>query len=76
MEHIYKSTTFGQAQGNYHKSIVLPCLWQRFSERTRATAIVLLSHSIGAMIAIIAAGSYTGNEVYPLAGLITSGIGT
>ena len=75
-EYIDKNTTYGQAQGKYLNSIVLPCLWQCFSERTRATAIVLLSHSIGAMIAIIAAGSHTGDEGYPLAGLITSGIGT
>ena len=75
-ENIDKNTTYGQAQGKYINSTVLPFLWHRFSERAGATAIVLLSHSIGAMIAIIAAGSYTGSEGYPLAGLITSGIGT
>jgi pimeloyl-ACP methyl ester carboxylesterase len=75
MDDVDKDTTYAQAQGKYLNSVVLPYLWEQFSERTGATAIVMLSHSIGAMMATIAAGSYTGREGYPLAGLITSGIG-
>lgn len=71
-----QNITYGQVQGKFLNSTILPALWQEFGSRTGATAIVLLSHSIGAMISTIAAGSYTGCEGYPLAGLITSGIGT
>jgi pimeloyl-ACP methyl ester carboxylesterase len=75
MDDTDQDTTYGQFQGKYLNSTVLPALWRLFSERTGTTAIVLLSHSIGAMISTIVAGSYTGTEGYPLAGLITSGIG-
>ena len=68
--------TYAQAQGIYLNSVVFPLLWQTFADSAEASAIVLLSHSIGAMIATIAAGSYTGLEDYPLAGIITSGIGS
>ncbi|KAE8162396.1 Alpha/Beta hydrolase protein [Aspergillus tamarii] len=68
--------TYGQAQGIYLNSVVFPVLWQTFSDSAEASAIVLLSHSIGAMIATIAAGSYANLEDYPLAGIITSDIGS
>ncbi|KAJ5371924.1 hypothetical protein N7517_003930 [Penicillium concentricum] len=71
-----EDTTYGQAQGKYLNSIVLPFLWEQFKERSGATGIVIMSHSIGAMISIIIAGSHTGTEGYPLSGLITSGIST
>lgn len=71
-----EDATYAQVQGKFLNSTVLPHLWEHFRERSRATTIVLLSHSIGAMIATITAGCYKGTEGYPLAGLITSGIGT
>ncbi|BCS23678.1 alpha/beta hydrolase [Aspergillus puulaauensis] len=70
------ASTYAQSQGRYLNSTILPAMWKAFAKRAQAPAIVLLSHSIGAMIATIAAGSYTGAEPYPLAGIITSGIGT
>ncbi|KAJ5153901.1 uncharacterized protein N7500_009340 [Penicillium coprophilum] len=76
MDDMDEETTYGQAQGKYLNSTVLPFLWEQFKERSGATGMVLLSHSIGAMIATITAGSYTGTEGYPLSGLITSGIST
>ena len=63
----------GQSQGKYLNSVVLPALWKEFGSET--TGIVLLSHSIGSMVATVTAGSYQGTEGYPLVGLITSGIG-
>lgn len=69
------SETYSEQQGKYLNSVVLPALWREYGQQSGATAIVLLSHSIGAMIGTIIAGSYTGKEGYPLAGLITSGIG-
>jgi len=65
--------TAGQSQGKYLNSVVLPVLWKEFG--SEATGLVLLSHSIGSMVATITAGSYQGTEGYPLVGLITSGIG-
>ncbi|KAJ5359039.1 Alpha/Beta hydrolase protein [Penicillium cataractarum] len=73
---VENAPTYAQAQGKYLNSVVFPALWQAFADRAEASAIVLLSHSIGAMMATIAAGSYTGLENYPLVGLITSGIGS
>jgi len=72
---VENTPTYAQAQGQYLNSTILPALWQTFANRAQASAIVLLSHSIGAMMATFSAGSYTGQEPYPLAGLITSGIG-
>ncbi|KAF9887166.1 hypothetical protein FE257_010420 [Aspergillus nanangensis] len=69
-------STYNQAQGRYLNSTILPTLWTEFGGKANASAIVLLSHSIGATVAIISAGSYAGSEGYPLAGIITSGIGT
>jgi pimeloyl-ACP methyl ester carboxylesterase len=68
--------TYAEAQGKYINSTILPALWKEFEKRSNAKAIVLLAHSIGAMMATIAAGSYTVDQSYPLAGLITSGIGS
>ncbi|KAJ5612132.1 hypothetical protein N7510_005326 [Penicillium lagena] len=68
-----KDDTFAHQQGLYLNSYVLPAVWQEFGEKSGATAVVLLAHSIGAMMAISAAGQDSGR--YPLAGLITSGIG-
>lgn len=70
--------SYAQRQGKILNSTILPSLWGEFGKRCGAAAIVLLAHSIGAMVATIAAGSYTGTDRdgYPLAGLINSGIGT
>ncbi|KAL2836402.1 Alpha/Beta hydrolase protein, partial [Aspergillus pseudoustus] len=70
------TTSYAQSQGQYLNSTVFPALWQTFAIGAGATAIVLLSHSIGAMMATIATASYTDSEGYPLAGLIASGIGS
>lgn len=65
----------GEQQGQYLNTNILPALWANFGTRSGATCVVLLAHSIGAMVATIAAGCHTGTEGYTLAGLITSGIG-
>ncbi|KAJ6008611.1 hypothetical protein N7499_001337 [Penicillium canescens] len=68
--------TCAERQGKYINSTNLSALWKEYGELSGASAVVLLAHSIGAMMATITAGSYTGTEGYSLAGLITSGIGT
>jgi pimeloyl-ACP methyl ester carboxylesterase len=68
--------TYAQQQGKHLDSVVIPAVWGEFGKPNGATAVVILAHSIGAMIATIIAGSHTGTEGYPLAGLITSGIGS
>ncbi|KAJ6024473.1 Alpha/Beta hydrolase protein [Penicillium herquei] len=75
---VENASTYAQAQGIYLNSVVFPALWQAFADRAEASAIVLLSHSIGAMIATIAAGSYRDfdSKNYPLAGIILSGTGS
>ncbi|KAE8371454.1 hypothetical protein BDV26DRAFT_286778 [Aspergillus bertholletiae] len=49
-------------------------IWKGFGSLSGATSVVLLAHSIGAIVATIAAGCHIGAEGYPLAGLITSSI--
>jgi pimeloyl-ACP methyl ester carboxylesterase len=68
--------TYSAHQGRYLNSVVLPEIWNHYGKLWGATSVVLLGHSIGAMIATITAGCYTGNHGYPLAGLITSAIGS
>ncbi|KAJ5263233.1 hypothetical protein N7478_010838 [Penicillium angulare] len=70
-----ETTTYAQVQGKYINEQILPRLWQEYGTQSEATAIVLLSHSIGAMMATISAACCAGTTKYPLAGLITSGIG-
>ena len=68
--------TYAEAQGKYINATILPSLWKEFGKRSGATAIVVMAHSIGAMMATISVGCYNGDEGYPLGGLITSGIGS
>jgi pimeloyl-ACP methyl ester carboxylesterase len=67
--------TYAERQGKYINSTILPALWKEYGELSGASALVLLAHSFSAMMATATAGSYTGTEGYPLAGLITSGTG-
>jgi hypothetical protein len=64
---------YADRQGKYITSTILPALWKEYGELSGASAVVLLAHSIGAMMATITAGSYI--YTYSLAGLITSGTG-
>lgn len=67
--------TYAQQQGRYLNSTILPALWREYQAESGATSIVVMGHSVGAMMATVAVGSYVGTEGYSLAGLITSGIG-
>lgn len=68
--------TYAQAQGKYLDSTIFPALWKEYASQSGATGIVLIGHSIGAMMVTIAAGVHQETSNYPLVGLITSGIGT
>lgn len=68
--------TYAQWQGKYLNDTVIPAIWSAYGKPAGATTVVILAHSIGAMMATVAAGCYTGKEGYPLGGLITSGIGS
>ncbi|KAE8378984.1 Alpha/Beta hydrolase protein [Aspergillus bertholletiae] len=68
--------TYAQAQGEYLDKVVFPALWKEFATKSGATHMVLIGHSIGAMMITIVAGVHEESSNYPLAGLITSGIGT
>ncbi|KAJ5595559.1 uncharacterized protein N7459_001767 [Penicillium hispanicum] len=67
--------TYAQQQGRYINTKLLPALWRKYQPKSGATSIVIMGHSVGAMMATVAVGSYVGTEGYPLAGIITSGIG-
>lgn len=72
---ITDNRSWGEQQGQYLNTTILPALWDNFGTRSGATCVVLLAHSIGAMVATVAAGCQTGTEGYTLARLITTGIG-
>lgn len=65
-----------QRQGHYFATTIFPAIWQRYAEEAGATCIVLISHSMGASVAIVAAALHAAQpELFPLAGLIISGLG-
>ncbi|KAI9690912.1 MAG: hypothetical protein M1822_008532 [Bathelium mastoideum] len=72
--------TFIQETGKHLHKTILPFLWEKYGPRLGANCIVLLSHSIGSAVAIVAAALHaeatTYPPSYPLAGLICQGIGT
>lgn len=70
-----ETATYAQIQGKYINDKILPKIWHEYGTQSEATAIVLLSHSVGAVMATISAAHAIGTDKYPLAGLITSGIG-
>ncbi|KAE8422244.1 hypothetical protein BDV36DRAFT_311363 [Aspergillus pseudocaelatus] len=65
----------GEQQGQYLNTTILPAIWKKFGSLSGATSVVLLAPSIGPMVATVVDGCHIGTEGYPLAGLITSGIG-
>ncbi|TKA66835.1 hypothetical protein B0A49_07317, partial [Cryomyces minteri] len=69
--------TYIQQQGKYIDAVVLPALWSKYGKGTQA--VVLVGHSIGAAISTVTAGRHaeSGSAAkYPLAGLVTYGIGS
>ncbi|KAF5856997.1 hypothetical protein ETB97_006424 [Aspergillus alliaceus] len=73
-----RGTTFSNEQGKYLDSTVFPALWKEFGPSSGAASMVVFPHSVGGMVAIIAAAMYANNDgmkQYPLTGLIVSGIG-
>ena len=71
--------TFMQESAKRLNSSILPAVWRKYG--TYASSVVLLSHSIGAAVAIIVSGLHTiraakGEAEYPLSGLIVSGLGS
>ena len=68
--------TYAEAQGKYLDSTVIPALWKEYGPHVRASSVVILAHSIGAMMAIISVGCHQQAQSYPLSGLIVSGIGS
>ena len=73
--------TYIQEQGKHLHEVTLPYLWKRYGISSGANSIVLLSHSIGSAISIVASALHAEDAArpkgaaYPLAGLITSAIG-
>lgn len=56
---------------------ILPRLWSEFGQPNGCNSIVLLSHSLGVMVGVATAALHARDKQpsYPLAGLITSGMG-
>ena len=72
-----ESPTPTQRQAEYINSRVLPHIWDKFGLQCGASSMVVLGHSVDAMVAvqIVAAYSTQKTSLYPLSGLIVSGIG-
>lgn len=68
---------FFQETGHWLHRYILPKLWTEVGVPNECNCIVLLSHSLGVMGGIIAAALHTQDDIplYPLGGLIASGMG-
>ncbi|KAL4982071.1 hypothetical protein BDW68DRAFT_171438 [Aspergillus falconensis] len=68
---------FPQETGNWLHRYILPKLWTEFGVPNQCNCIVLLCHSLGVMGGVIAAALHAQDKspLYPLGGLIASGMG-
>ena len=71
-----EDSTYLQEVGKYLHHEILPALWKRYASDVGASCFVLLTHSLGSPGAIVAAALNAESNLYPLAGLIMSGIGS
>lgn len=74
---IPEGSSFPQETGSWLHRYALPALWSQIGKPNGCNCIVLLSHSLGSMGAIIAAATHAQDEQpsYPLGGIIISGLG-
>lgn len=71
-----EDSTYLQEEGRYLHQEILPAIWKQYASRLGVSSIVLMTHSMGSFSAIIAAALNSDSSLYPLAGLVISGIGT
>lgn len=69
-------TTYFQEEGKYLHKHILPAIWKEYASQLNVSTIVLMTHSLGSPSAIVAAALNAESNLYPLAGLIMSGVGT
>ena len=74
---ILKDSDFPQETGRWLHHHILPKLWSEIGIPNRCNCIVLLCHSLGVMGGIVAAALHAQDKtpLYPLGGLIASGMG-
>ncbi|KAL4812273.1 hypothetical protein BDW67DRAFT_193761 [Aspergillus spinulosporus] len=72
-----EDSDFTTETGRWIHELILPALWTEFGIPTGCNCIVLLAHSLGVMGATYAASLHAQekNSLYPLGGLIASGLG-
>ncbi|KAF4464234.1 hypothetical protein FALBO_8939 [Fusarium albosuccineum] len=68
---------FNQETGLWLHRYILPKVWSEFGVPNQCNCVVLLCHSLGVMGGIVAASLHAREEkpLYPLSGLIASGMG-
>ncbi|RYP53598.1 hypothetical protein DL768_001462 [Monosporascus sp. mg162] len=74
---IPEGSDFPQETGVWLHHYILPKLWSDFGAPNQCNCVVLLCHSLGVMGGIVAAALHAHDEkpLYPLGGLIASGMG-
>ncbi|KAL2842079.1 hypothetical protein BJX68DRAFT_168273 [Aspergillus pseudodeflectus] len=74
---IPEGSDFYEETGIWLHRYILPALWSEIGTPNQCNSIVILSHSLGVMGGIIAAALHARDDapLYPLAGLITCGMG-
>lgn len=74
---IPEGSDFPQETGRWLHQYILPKLWSEIGVPNRCNSIVLLCHSLGVMGGIVTASLHAQDEtaLYPLGGLIASGMG-
>ncbi|KAL4796456.1 hypothetical protein BDV19DRAFT_388280 [Aspergillus venezuelensis] len=74
---IIEDSDFFQETGNWLHRYILPALWMEFGQPNQCSSLVILAHSLGVIGGVIAAAlrAEDDKQLYPLAGLIASGMG-
>lgn len=73
-----EGSSFPKETGAYLHRHILPALWLEYGLPNGCNCVILLCHSLGAMGGIVTAAMHaqeSSNPLYPLGGVIVSGIG-
>ena len=71
-----EDSSYLQEEGRWLHEEILPAIWKEYASRLGVSSIILMTHSMGSFSAIVAAALNSDSNLYPLAGLVISGIGT
>jgi pimeloyl-ACP methyl ester carboxylesterase len=73
---LQEGDSWHQQEGRHLHRQILPAIWNHFGQRSGATSMVMMAHSLGAPGSIVAAALHAeAPQAYPLSGAIWAGCG-